>query len=239
LTAVATDAVDRDAAARDAVARDAVDRDAVDRDAVTGEDMVTEIMELFRRFGGERYGEDLSLEDHMLQSAVRARALGATDALVVAALLHDVGHFLVADAEAAIADGLDLGHEALGSAWLSRAFGEDVTAPIALHVAAKRYLCAVEPDYVQGLSQASRLSLVVQGGVMNASEAAAFARHPAFEAALLLRRCDDAGKDPSLVAPPIETWRGLMTAALRPDLRRRPDRRVLSARPPGRAAPRT
>ncbi len=178
--------------------------------------IVSEIVDLFSRFGARRYGEDLSLEDHMLQSAARARALGARDSLVVAALLHDIGHFLSAGGETAVGDGLDLEHEALGAAWLSRAFGQDVTEPIALHVAAKRYLCAVQPDYYAGLSQASRLSLAVQGGVMSESEASTFAGRPAFEAALLLRRCDDAGKDASVETPPIDTYRDLLTAALRP-----------------------
>ncbi|HEY0104640.1 MAG TPA: HD domain-containing protein [Rhizomicrobium sp.] len=176
---------------------------------------IDSIFELFARFGAGGYGEDLSLERHMLQAAALARASGAADAVVVAALLHDIGYFLVSDGADAIAQGRDIGHEALGAAWLSRAFGPAVTAPVALHVQAKRYLCAVEPDYFDGLSEASRLSLALQGGVMTAAEAAQFAREPAFEAALLLRRCDDRGKDLSRDAPPLGHYRDLLAAALR------------------------
>ena len=176
---------------------------------------ISEIFDLFARFGSERYGEDLSLEQHMLQSAALAESLGAPAPIVAAALLHDIGHLLQAEAGTSFSTDRDFEHEALGSAWLSRAFDKAVTAPIALHVDAKRYLCAVEPGYFEQLSDASRLSLAVQGGVMGESEAAAFAKEPAFEAALLLRRCDDQGKDAASRAPDIERYRELLTACLR------------------------
>jgi len=151
----------------------------------------------------------------MLQAAAFAESKGAGRSLIAAALLHDIGHFLHPDSETAIADGRDFEHEALGAAWLSRAFDQDVTAPIALHVQAKRYLCAVEAGYWDGLSDASRLSLTLQGGVMSDDEAAAFARRPAFEAAILLRRCDDLGKDVDMNTWTIEDYRPLLMACLR------------------------
>lgn len=178
--------------------------------------IVDEIFDLFARFGSGHYGEDVSLETHMLQSATMAESMGAPANVVVAALLHDVGHLLHPGGEAAAIDGRNLEHEALGAAWLSRAFGKDVTAPIALHVEAKRYLCAVEPDYFDHLSDASRLSLVGQGGVMSEAEAIAFTKHPGFEAALILRRCDDLGKDASIETRDLEYFRDLITAALSP-----------------------
>jgi gamma-butyrobetaine dioxygenase len=178
-------------------------------------EMVTEIFELFRRFGSQSYGERLSLESHMIQSAMGARSHGGSDALTVAALLHDIGHFFSPDAVDAVNQGVDLAHESLGAAWLSRDFGLEVTQPIALHVRAKRYLCAVEPGYFHGLSAASRLSLEAQGGPLTAGEASDFARSPAFKAALLLRRCDDLGKDPDAVTPSLESFRPLLIAACR------------------------
>lgn len=177
--------------------------------------IISEIFELFARFGSERYGEDVSLERHMLQSAAMAQSLGATRSVVVAALLHDIGHFLHAHDEMPSSQGSDMEHEALGAAWLSRGFDRDVTTPIALHVSAKRYLCAVEPDYFESLSQASRLSLVAQGGVMSEGEAAVFKKEPAFEAALIVRRCDDGGKDVAMATRNIEQYRGLLTESLR------------------------
>jgi predicted HD phosphohydrolase len=177
--------------------------------------IISEIIDLFARFGSGGYGEDLSLERHMLQSAAMARSLGASDSVVAAALLHDIGYFLHAGAETSIDEGRNIEHEALGATWLSSAFSAEVTAPIALHVEAKRYLCAVEPDYYDHLSQASRLSLTVQGGVMSPEEAIAFAAHPALEAAVLLRRCDDLGKDVRVPKGAIEDYRELLTATLR------------------------
>ncbi|HUO94502.1 MAG TPA: HD domain-containing protein [Rhizomicrobium sp.] len=155
----------------------------------------------------------------MVQSALAAEAAGAAQSLVVAALLHDIGYFLHPEAENSIEEGRNIEHEALGAAWLSRAFGSDVTAPIALHVEAKRYLCAAEPDYFDRLSEASRLSLMTQGGPMNREEREAFRKNPAFEAALSLRRCDDLGKDPFLETPPVEHFRALLEAQLRPGAR--------------------
>jgi gamma-butyrobetaine dioxygenase len=171
--------------------------------------IVGEIFELFARFGSERYGEALSLEAHMLQSAAHAEAKGAAGSVVAAALLHDIGYFLQARAELS-PDGRDTEHEAVAATWLSQAFGPEVTAPIALHVRAKQYLCAVEPDYYDRLSDASRRTLVTQGGVMSRDEAEAFARHPAFGAAVLLRRCDDLGKDPSAPIRRLEDYRELL-----------------------------
>ena len=180
--------------------------------------IIGEIFDLFSRFGSESYGEDLSLERHMIQSAVLAEASGAPNSLIAAALLHDIGYFLHADdaARTGTDSSGDFEHPSLGAAWLSQAFGEDVTVPIALHARAKRYLCAVEPGYFDQLSDASRLSLAVQGGVMSEGEVAAFAKEPAFEAALLLRRCDDLGKDPAMLTPGLERFRGLLIASLRP-----------------------
>ena len=177
--------------------------------------IVDDIFDLFARFGSEGYGEDLSLEQHMLQSAALAQSLSAPPTVVAAALLHDIGYFLHADAGGAAEPGQDFEHEALGAVWLSRGFGEAVTAPVALHVEAKRYLCLVEPGYFDQLSDASKLSLSVQGGVMTKTEADAFEAHPAFDAAILLRRCDDRGKDMATETRPLATFRELLVECLR------------------------
>ena len=177
--------------------------------------IIDDIFGLFARHGSSGYGEDISLEQHMLQSAALAQSLGAPDTVVVAALLHDIGYFLHAETGAAVDAEQDFAHEALGAAWLSRAFDGAVTAPIALHVEAKRYLCAVEPGYFDQLSKASRISLAAQGGVMTGDEAAAFMANPAFDTALLLRRCDDQGKDAALPVRTLERYRGVLEACVR------------------------
>ena len=150
--------------------------------------IIDEIFDLFGRFGADHYGEDVSLERHMLQTAAMAQARGAAREVVLAALLHDIGHLLHAAAGGAHDTENDFEHESLGAVWLSRAFDAAVTAPIALHVRAKRYLCAAEPEYLDGLSDASRRSLALQGGIMDDAEVRQFAAHPAFAGAILDRK---------------------------------------------------
>jgi gamma-butyrobetaine dioxygenase len=170
--------------------------------------IVDEILGLFARRGAAAYhGEAVSQTEHALQAAELAEREGAPDHLVVAALLHDVGHLLDGQDEDFAARGIDGGHEQAGSAWLARHFGPEVTEPIRMHVAAKRYLCAVDPSYLDGLSPASRLSLSLQGGPMSAQERAAFESNPAHGDAIRLRRWDDAAKVPGLDVPGLEHYR--------------------------------
>ena len=156
--------------------------------------VIDQIFALFDERGHERYGERVTQLDHALQSATLAGLDGASDPLVAAALLHDYGHLIEDRGHMAEREGLDGEHEALGALALSAWFGEAVTRPIALHVAAKRYLCATEPGYLAALSLASKLSLDLQGGPMTATEAEAYAALPFAADAVRLRRCDDGGK---------------------------------------------
>lgn len=164
---------------------------------------IDEIVWLFDTHGDDQYDEELSQRDHALQTAALAVAAGADDALVAAALLHDVGHLLDLAAGGTAAAPRVARHEQAGADALSSLFGEAVTAPIALHVAAKRYLTAVEPDLVGRLSAGSRVSLVRQGGPMTAEEAARFATAPWFAESCALRRWDDDGKVDGLVVAPL------------------------------------
>jgi gamma-butyrobetaine dioxygenase len=175
--------------------------------------IVDEILDLFARRGAAAYhGEAVSQAEHALQAAELAAREGAPDRLVVAALLHDLGHLLDGQDEDLARRGRDGRHEEAGCAWLVRHFGPEVTEPIRLHVAAKRYLCAVEPAYRDGLSPASRLSLALQGGPMSDRECAEFESHPAYREAVRLRRWDDAAKVPGLDVPGLEHYRSLLEA---------------------------
>ena len=156
--------------------------------------VIDEICTAFERRGQETYGEGISQLEHAVQCAAFAERDGADAALVTATLLHDIGH-LLHDLPADVADsGIDTQHEASGSAWLSRHFGLAVTEPVRMHVAAKRYLATMEPGYFERLSEASVLSLRLQGGPMSAPQAAAFAAEPFFADAIRLRRWDEEGK---------------------------------------------
>jgi len=139
-------------------------------------------------------GEAVSMAQHMEQSAACATADGADDELVVAALLHDIGHFLSDHPIDALEQGRDNYHEEAGATYLQRYFPPSVTEPIRLHVAAKRYLCATDPDYLDQLSDASVDSLRVQGGPMNSDEIRQFEVSPHCRAAVKLRLYDDDGK---------------------------------------------
>jgi gamma-butyrobetaine dioxygenase len=157
---------------------------------------VDEVVALFEGWGPHRYDEEVSQLDHALQTAARAGTEGVDDALVAAALLHDVGHLLALRDTGATDRQVDedLRHEARGAAWLGRLFPPAVTGPVALHVAAKRYRCAVDPAYLSELSVGSTASLARQGGPMGTEERARFERHPAHVDAVRLRGWDDAGK---------------------------------------------
>jgi phosphonate degradation associated HDIG domain protein len=162
-----------------------------------------------------RYGlADINQLMHAVQSGALARARGAAPTLVVAALLHDLGHMVHGLGEHPAAAGIDDGHEHVGARWLARHFGAAVVEPVRLHVAAKRYLCAVEPTYFSGLSADSVESLALQGGPMNAAEAAAFEQQPYWREAVALRRIDEQAKDPHGPLPPFADFRSDIEQAL-------------------------
>jgi [1-hydroxy-2-(trimethylamino)ethyl]phosphonate dioxygenase len=160
------------------------------------------------------YGEDVSQTEHALQTACLAVHSGADDELVVAALLHDIGHLLRGLPENVAEHGIDDAHEEVGAAWLGRHFGPAVSAPVKLHVPAKRYLCTVDTEYQASLSAASQLSLRLQGGPMTPSEVRLFEQNPYFAAAVALRRWDDNAKVVALETPALETYRRPLRAAL-------------------------
>jgi gamma-butyrobetaine dioxygenase len=178
--------------------------------------VVDEIFRTFREYGAEQYlGEQVSMTEHMLQSAYAAEQDGASPTLVAAALLHDYGHF-IHDLPADAADhGIDTRHEEVAFAFLSQHFGPEVVEPIRMHVAAKRYLCAVEPEYMNALSPASVHSLELQGGPYSSEEVAAFERSPHAQDAVRLRRYDDIGKVPGLATPDLERYRPVLEVSMR------------------------
>lgn len=150
-----------------------------------------------------RYDEHVSELEHALQCADLALADGADDALVVAALFHDIGHLLAGGAATTTAEAADGGislpgaddrHELTGARYLRRRFGPEVAAPVALHVDAKRYLVTTDPDYAALLSESSVHSLSLQGGPLPVECVSSFRSRPRWVEAVELRRFDDAAK---------------------------------------------
>jgi [1-hydroxy-2-(trimethylamino)ethyl]phosphonate dioxygenase len=170
-------------------------------------DVLAVIKKLFAENGANQYfGEPVSQLEHALQTAHLAVGSNASEALVVAALLHDVGHLVHGQPESIAGAGIDARHEVEGCRFLSQYFGREVVEPVRLHVAAKRYLCAMDEEYAGQLSLASVLSLELQGGPMSTAEAAEFAWTPHAHDAVLLRVWDDQAKVPGLEVPPLDTY---------------------------------
>lgn len=157
---------------------------------------------LFDQHGDSLYGgEKISQREHAIQAALLAEKENASPELIVAALLHDVGH-LVHDLPVDSTDhGVDDQHELLGEAFIESEFGAEVAIPVRLHVDAKRYLCAVDRQYASHLSRASLVSLGLQGGPLTASEVRDFENLPHWEDAVRLRRWDDLAKVQGMATP--------------------------------------
>ncbi len=180
------------------------------------QDPVAAIAALFASEGADDYlGEAVSQAAHMLQAAALAERAGAPAPLLAAALLHDVGHFAGAVTGRDLMRGTDNRHGERGAAWLGQWFGPQITEPVRLHVDAKRYLCAVEPDYLDRLSPASVYTLGVQGGPMEADERALFESGPYATDACQVRRWDDEAKDPAVTAPRLEHYAELLRSLAR------------------------
>ena len=144
----------------------------------------------------------LSHKDHALQAAALAESEGAPDVLVLAALLHDIGHLLDGIPE----NDVDGHHDRRGAKWLARSFGPDITEPIRLHVEAKRYLCAVDPNYLDDLSPDFVQRLKSQGGPLSRREIQDFQAEPYHRAALKLRRIDDSANEPNRTVPDLSHY---------------------------------
>ncbi|MDX6486606.1 MAG: hypothetical protein QOF43_1759 [Gaiellaceae bacterium] len=178
--------------------------------------LVDEIFRVFRDYGSEQYlGEQVSMTEHMLQAAYAAEQDGAPPHLVIAALLHDYGHFTHEFPADAAEHGIDTLHEEAAYAFLTEHFGPQVAEPTRMHVAAKRYLCATDPAYLGELSPASVHSLQLQGGPYSPAEIAEFEASPYANDAVRLRRYDDIGKVEGLETPDLEHYRPVLEAAVR------------------------
>jgi phosphonate degradation associated HDIG domain protein len=172
---------------------------------------VDEIHRIFHTRGAQAYfGEDVSMTQHGLQAAYFAQQEGAPAALVIAALLHDIGHLLAVVPDDIAEWTVDVHHEELGSRWLAQRFRPEVSEPVRLHVRAKRYLCATDAKYFAKLSSASVHTLKLQGGPMAPEEIAKFESAHYSRQAVRVRHWDDQGKVAGLTTPPLEAYSALI-----------------------------
>ncbi len=177
----------------------------------TPQTIVADLAEIFERRGKEAYlGEDVTMAEHMLQAAGLAERTGQSETVIAAALLHDIGHFVGPNGSFTMQDLEDRHHEDSGARLLEGLFPDRVVECVRHHVAAKRYLCAVMPDYLERLSEASCHSLLLQGGPMDEAEVAAFARNPHLRSILQVRFLDEAGKRQQAAIKPFDHYRPLL-----------------------------
>ncbi|MEK9799662.1 MAG: HD domain-containing protein [Alphaproteobacteria bacterium] len=173
-----------------------------DIDALPPYNIVAFIGSIFERRGDEEYlGEPVTMGEHMLQGATIAEQDGQPEEIIVAALLHDIGHFTGEFGTFMMDDTEDRHHEDAGAAVLERFFPKIVTDCCRYHVAAKRYLCATRPDYFNRLSEASIHSLNLQGGAMTVEEVAVFEQNPNLKDIIAVRYLDEAGKQAGMKTP--------------------------------------
>jgi phosphonate degradation associated HDIG domain protein len=165
---------------------------------------LADIERLFEEHGHIEYsGEGVTQLEHALQAAQRAERAGASDELVTAALLHDLGHLLNLQGETPTSRGIDDQHQYFAIPFIRPLFPAAVIEAIRLHVDAKRALCALEADYYAALSEDSKRSLELQGGVFSRADTDAFMAKPYAGNALKVRRWDDAAKIPGEATPPL------------------------------------
>jgi len=188
-------------------------------------DVLTRIEMLFAQHGDGIYegrrAEAVTAIEHALQCAQLAEWAMAPAEQVAAAFLHDIGHFIDASPDT---DAIDDVHELRALELLRGAFGPAVLEPIRLHVAAKRYLVAVDAGYLKSLSPASLHTLQLQGGAMSTDELRMFEDSPFSDEALALRRWDDLAKLPGRSTPSLAHYLTLLDELL---LSSRPAERIV------------
>jgi phosphonate degradation associated HDIG domain protein len=166
-----------------------------------------------RRHDDADAAEAVTQMEHALQCAALAEADAAPDHLVAAALLHDIGHVLMAaDRQSGQASVGDLRHESVAARYIEKRFDPAVATAVGLHVLAKRYLCAVDPAYLSVLSPVSVRTLAVQGGALDAAAVAEFEARPGAMEAVALRRWDDCAKTPGVPTRRLDDYRPLLAS---------------------------
>lgn len=183
---------------------------------LTPDNAVDKLQGLFDAIATTSYlGEPVTIAEHMLQSAACAKRDGAGDALIAAALLHDVGYYVDPNPDNENETDQKKRHDKAAARLLASVLPPAVTEPIRLHVDAKRYLCAVEPSYYDKLSDASIHTMSLQGGIMTNDDADVFAGEPYSDDAVRMRRWDEEGKDPDVDVPGFETYRAMLERLVR------------------------
>ena len=168
---------------------------------------ILEIRQLFEIQGdNEYYGENVSQYEHAAQAAILAKRQGYDEEVQIAAFLHDIGHLFPAQTEEELMEVYGRkDHESVAADWLrERGFSEKTAVLVENHVNAKRYLTFIDEDYFEALSEASKQTLIFQGGRMTEIEAKEFEQNPYFELIIKMRRWDEAAKVEAMKLPTLD-----------------------------------
>ena len=158
-------------------------------------------------------GENVTMSQHMIQAAMLAEKAKCKKELVCSCLLHDYGHFIIENPDELVGLNLDGEHESIGYEYLKSFFKEEIVEPIKYHVLAKRYL-ARDKKYYNKLSEASKISLNLQGGVLNNEECNKFEQKKYFKSSILVRKFDEAAKKTDFKMKSIHQYKKLLTSNL-------------------------
>ena len=158
-------------------------------------------------------GEKVTISEHMIQSAMIAEKAKSSNSLICACLLHDYGHFLLENPDELVSKNLDGKHEDIGYEYLRKFFKKEVVEPIKYHVLAKRYL-AREEKYFNLLSEASKISLKLQGGILNKNACKEFEKKDFFKQSIKLRKFDEMAKKDNVKIKAITEYKNLLTSQL-------------------------
>tara|TARA_B100002051_G_C16598290_1_gene566605 strand:+ start:274 stop:810 length:537 start_codon:yes stop_codon:yes gene_type:complete len=158
-------------------------------------------------------GEKVTMSDHMIQSAMFAEKAKSKDDLICSCLLHDYGHFIIEDPDELVKNNKDGNHESIGYEYLKNFFKKEIVQPIKYHVLAKRYL-ARDKKYYNHLSDASKISLKLQGGILSKKESNDFQKIASFEDAIKLRKFDEIAKKTNIKMKSIYDYKDLLTSKL-------------------------
>ena len=177
-------------------------------------DIIDKIISNFKNNNSLYIGENVTIAEHMIQSAMMAEKSKSKDNLVCACLLHDYGHFILDNPDELVRKKQDGKHEDIGYEYLKKFFKKEIVEPIKHHVIAKRYL-ARDKKYFGRLSEASVVSLKLQGGILSSKEAKLFEKQEFFKEAIMLRKFDEAAKKVGVKIKDIIQYKDLLKTSLR------------------------
>ena len=175
--------------------------------------IVDKIISNFTKNKSLYIGEKVTMSEHMIQTAMLAEIAKCDDNLICSSLLHDYGHFILENPDELVELNVDGHHENIGYEYLKTFFKKEVVEPIKYHVLAKRYL-AKDKKYFDLLSEASKTSLKLQGGILNQEESIKFESQEFFKPSILLRKFDEAAKRTNLKMKSIHDYKKLLTSKL-------------------------